>query len=292
VTGLLGVAAVGGTLGVGHGLLKARSAKKLMLSQMPKVVNKIAGWEEDMMAGLQRTMSGTGAQAEQNVKDIASHLKPRYSRARIGLGLGAAGVAAYGLHQALKKKDEPKTASADTDWLNDLLNKHYSEPDRILSMEEIAEIGARAKRIKFSRNIRKAGLGAAALGTAGLGGYGLYRALKKNEPKTAEADVRKSPLVIGGLGMIPGFGLPIAATAAGFGAPSGKERRALGGVLLGGTGGALAGAGLGALLGGRFGMGIGGTLGTGLGTGLGYLGAMHEPKTASDLADTILTQKK
>ena len=97
----LGAAGLGG-----YGLYRA----------LKKDEPKTAGWEEDMMAGLQRTMSGTGAQAEQNVKNIAEYLKPRYSRARIGLGLGAAGVAAYGLHQALKKKDEPKTASdlADT----------------------------------------------------------------------------------------------------------------------------------------------------------------------------------
>ena len=127
--------------------------------------------------------------------------------ATIGGGLGAM----HGYY----RKNEPKTASADTDWIKARMDQYFNDPDRIMSMEDIAEIGARAKRIKFSRNIRKAGLGAAALGTAGLGAYGLHQALKKkDEPKTAgdepgasdnKSFISRHPNVTGLLGAAAGW---------------------------------------------------------------------------------------
>lgn len=321
VAKLLGAAAVGGTLGVGHGLLKARAAKKLMQSQMPKVVaafpNKIAGEMDDLEATLRRSMGGTVPKV-----DTASYVKPRYMgaasmrRARIGLGLGAAGVAAYGLHSALKKKNEPKTAG-ETD---DIFTRLQQQNDRSATLRDTAGIKAKPStkvpahmRKSFTetyshlvspKNLRRAGIGAAALGAAGLGAYGLHRALKKDAPKTA-GDIaeevvndRTHPALIGGLGLVPGYGLLLAAAGSSMGAPEGQRRRAVGQTLVGGIGGAAGGAGLGALIGNMLGHGmsgaeIGSILGIGLGAGLGYHDATrNRVKEASSLADSILAKKK
>ena len=85
----IGAAALGAAGLGGYGLYRAlkkdepktagdepgASDNKSFISRHPNVTGLLgaaAGWKEDMMARLQRTMSGTGAQAEQNVKDIAS----------------------------------------------------------------------------------------------------------------------------------------------------------------------------------------------------------------------------
>ena len=92
------------------------------------------------------------------------------------------------------KTSEPKIASADTDWVKDLQKKLLSDPYKTMSLEEMAELGVRAKKIRFARNIRNLGIGGAALGAAGLGGYGLYRALHHDQKEAADGSFDYSKL--------------------------------------------------------------------------------------------------
>lgn len=151
--------------------------------------------------------------------------------------------------------------------------------------------------------LRNLGIGGAAVGALGLGGYGLYQAAKGNK-KPEEQPLKKSagdydrwdPRAIGFMSSIPYVGITAGPVTAAIGAPLGKKTRAGLSTLVGTAGGALGGSTLGAGLGmlgdaltrNRLGRGrleealglLGSIVGAGGGGALGYNYATHTTKKA------------